>query len=120
MEPLSKVLLGSGLHHEERATHIDHLPRKEDREPSKTGESGGTSTEYSRAAVVEALVAPSAKVAITKTEHDDREGSKAQGSDPKTVEDHVDHDLDSEDTTLELDFISMSRSLNQVESELTL
>ena len=111
MEPLSKVLPGSGLHHEERAAHIDHLPREEHREPSKTGESGGTSTEYSRTAVVEALIAPSAKVAITETEHDNREGSKTQGGDPETVEDHVNHDLDSEDTTLELDCVSKSGSL---------
>lgn len=86
VEPLSEVLLRARLHHEEGAAHINHLPRKKQREPGQAGESGSTSAEDSCTRVIETLVAAGTKVAITETEHNDREGGETKGCDPETVE----------------------------------
>jgi hypothetical protein len=100
--PLGEVLLGSRLHHEERAAHVQHLPREEQREPGKAGEGSRTSAEYSVASRVVRFVAACAEVAVAETKHDEREGCEAEGGDPETVKEHVDEDLDGEDTALEL------------------
>lgn len=100
--PLGEVLVRSWLHHEERAAHVQHLPRKEQREPGKTGERGSTSAEDGVAGGVVGLVTAGAEVAITKAKHDQGEGSKTESGDPETVEKHVDHDLDGENAALEL------------------
>lgn len=102
VEPLGEVLVGARLHHEEGAAHVNHLPREEDGEPGETGECGGTSAEHSVAAGVVALVTSGTQVAVAKAEHDDREGGETECGDPESVEDHVDHDFDGENTTLEL------------------
>lgn len=105
MEPLGEVLVGTGLHHEERAAHVDHLPRKEDREPGKTSESRSTGAEYSRTTWVEPFVTTGTKVTVAKAEHDDREGSKTESGNPETVEEHINHDFDGENTPLELEIV---------------
>jgi hypothetical protein len=64
---LRKVLLRAWLHREERSAHVQHLPCKEDREPSKAGESRRTSAEDSVASVVVAFVTAVSKVTISQT-----------------------------------------------------
>jgi hypothetical protein len=100
--PLGEVFLGSWLHHEERAAHVQHLPREEQREPGEAGECSRTSAEYSVASRVVRFVAACAEVAVAETKHNEREGCEAEGGDPETVKEHVDEDLDGEDTALEL------------------
>jgi hypothetical protein len=100
--PLGEVLCGSGLHHEERAAHVQHLPRKEQREPSEASKGSCASADHSVAGRVVGLVAVVAEVAVTEAEHHDREGCEAEGGYPEAVDEHVDHDFDGEDTALEL------------------
>jgi hypothetical protein len=104
--PLREVLCRSRLHHEERAAHVQHLPCKEQREPGKTSECSRTSAEHSVASGVIRFVTRLAEVAIAEAEHDEREGRETKSGDPKTIEEHVDHDFDCENTTLELYRIS--------------
>lgn len=120
VKPLGEVLLRAGLHHEEGTTHVNHLPGEEQREPGKAGESGSASTEDGCAAVVEAFVTAGTEIAITETEHDDREGRETEGGDPETVDEHVDQDFNGENTTLELNICQYIGLVETVARKLTL
>ena len=70
-EPLCEVLLGAGLHSEERPPHVNHLPSKEEREPGKTREASSACAEHSITAGTVAIVAVQAKVSVTPSvEHE--------------------------------------------------
>jgi hypothetical protein len=100
--PLSEVIVRIGLHHEERAAHVQHLPCEEEREPRKAGEGGCPSAEDGVASVIVRFVTIVAEVAVAETKHDDGEGCQTEGSDPQAIHNHVDHDFDGENTALEL------------------
>lgn len=44
--PLGEIALGTGLHAEEAAAHIDHLPGEEESEPGHAHKSGGSGAEH--------------------------------------------------------------------------
>lgn len=44
--PLGEIALGTGLHAEETAAHIDHLPGEEESEPGHAHEGGGSGAEH--------------------------------------------------------------------------
>jgi len=117
--PLREVLLGVGLHHEERAAHVQHLPCQEDGEPGKAGESGRTSAEDSVASVVERFVAAVSEVAISEAKHDQGERAETESGNPKTVNEHVEDDLDGENTALELRFVSINAKSQSQQGKLT-
>jgi len=104
--PLRKVLIRVGLHHEERAAHVQHLPCKEEREPCQAGESRGTSAEHGVASIVVPFVAVVAEITVAKTEHDNGEGCETKGGDPQAVYEHIDHDFNGENTAFKLRSIS--------------
>ena len=117
-EPLGEVLLGARLHHEEGKAHVDDFPRQEEREPGHGGEASGAGTE-DKVASVGRLVAVGADGAITPAVKDEREGSKTESGNPKTVNEHVEDDLDGENTALELRFVSINAKSQSQQGKLT-
>jgi len=103
VHPLSEVELGAGLHAEERSSLVNHLPGKEEREPSKTSKGGGTGLENGLTAVTVCVVAVVTEVAIAESVHAKDERAKAKGGDPDTVDGRVDKELHGENTSLERD-----------------
>lgn len=79
VHPLCEVALGVGLHLEEAAAEVHHLPREEEREPSHaceccgaSAENGVTSVGFVRVVVLG--VAARGEVSIAPAEHDQCEG----------------------------------------------
>lgn len=103
-DPLGEVALAAGLHAEETASQVDHLPGEEQGEPGKAGKGGGTGAEDNFAALGVRVVAVVANVsgAVADTVEDEDEGAEAEGSHPETVDYHVEEELGGEDTLLEL------------------
>ena len=95
--PLGEVLLRLGLHAEERAAHVDHLPGEEKGKPSEADKGSGAGAEDGVTHVAVCIIAADTKVAVTKAEEDDGEGGKAEGGHPETIDYHVDHDFHRED-----------------------
>lgn len=79
VHPLREVALGVGLHLEEAAAEVHHLPGEEEREPGHACECCGTSAEDSVTSVrfvrvIVLSVATRGEVSIAPAEHDECEG----------------------------------------------
>lgn len=78
MHPLSKDFLRVGLHLEEAAAQVHHLPGEEEGEPGHAGKSSGAGAENCVAVVgfvgvVVMCVAALGEIAVAPLEHDERE-----------------------------------------------
>lgn len=73
MHPLGEVSLGTGLHAEETAAHINHLPGEEEGKPSQADKGRRTCSEYGATFFFELVVAMGAEVSISEAEHHQRE-----------------------------------------------
>lgn len=113
--PLSKILLGLGLHAEEGAAQVDHFPGEEEGEPGEAGESGGAGAEDNLAAFV-VLIAAFANIggAVAEAVEDEDEGGEAEGGHPEAVDDHVDEEFGGEDTLFELDKLAKCTADNDL------
>ena len=69
MHPLGEVLLGAGLHAEEAATHINHLPGEEEGKPSQADKGRRAGSKDGFTFVFVLVVAVSSKVPIPEAEH---------------------------------------------------
>ncbi|KAI6760523.1 hypothetical protein HG530_009383 [Fusarium avenaceum] len=103
VHPLSEVELGARLHAEERSSLVNHLPSEEKGEPGKAGKGGGTGLEDSLTALAVGVVTVLAELTVAKGVEAEDEGAEAQKSNPETVENHVDDELERENTSLERD-----------------
>lgn len=101
VHPLGEVLLGAGLHAEEGSSLVNHLPGEEQREPCQAGKGGSTGLEDGPAALAVLVVAVNTELTVTKGVQAEHESTEAQGGDPDTIDDHVNDELESEDTSLE-------------------
>lgn len=108
VHPLGEVLLALWLHSEEGSSHIDHLPSKEQGEPCQAGKSSGTSTENNLALFAVGTVAIVSNVGgtVAETVEDKDERAETESRHPKTVDNHVDHQLGSKDTLFQLLHVS--------------
>jgi len=98
VHPLREVPLGLGLHAEEGAAHVDHLPGEEEREPGETDEGRRARAEYQVTLRRVVSVAASTEVAVAKAPHHQGEGREAERGCPDAVDEDVDDDLPGEDT----------------------
>lgn len=101
-DPLREVLFGAGLHAEEGAAHINHLPGKEEREPGEACKTGGASAEDGVAAGREVVVTVLTEVTVAPGVEDQAEGCETQRGDPDTIDQHIEHDFKGEDTAFQL------------------
>lgn len=76
------------------------FPGGDKNEPGQFGEDSGAGTEYSVAGGTVRSVAVVTKVPIIDAIDNDHEGHESADTHQETVNHHVDHDLDSEDTSL--------------------
>jgi hypothetical protein len=103
VHPLGEVELGARLHAEERSSLVNHLPSKEEGEPGKAGKGSGTGLEDSFTALAVGVVAVLTELTVAKGVEAEDERAEAQKSNPETVENHVDDELERENTGLERD-----------------
>ena len=96
--PLREIQLGLGLHAEEAAPHVHHLPGEEEREPGHADEGGCARAEHCVAFARVVAVAAGGEVAVAPGEEDEREGGEAERGHPDTVDDGVDDDFPGEDS----------------------
>merc|ERR1712093_889032 len=108
--PLREILCGFGLHAEEGAAHVDHLPGWEEREPGHADEGRGSGAEHGAAALVDGVVAADAQGAVAEAEEHDGEGGETEGGHPETVDHHVNHYFPGEDAGFE----GLRRSLHDI------
>ena len=66
--PLREVILTVWLHAEERSSHINHLPRKEEGEPGEAYEGGCAGAEHGVASSRVAVVAAFAEITVAEPE----------------------------------------------------
>lgn len=74
VHPLGEVFLGPGLHAEEAAAHINHLPGEEEGEPGQTDKGCRTGSENGLTLRLVIVVAMSLKISVSEAEHHKREG----------------------------------------------
>ena len=103
MHPLGIAFLGVGLHVEEAAAQMHHLPGEEEGEPGHAGEGSGAGTENCVAVVrlvgiVVMCVTALGELAVAPSEHDEREGGQTEGGHPDSVDEGVDDDFPGENT----------------------
>lgn len=101
--PLGEVALRLGLHAEETASKVDHLPGEEEGKPGHAGECCCSGAEYCIARVVGRRivilsVATHGKVAIAPAEHDESEGGKTESGHPNTIDEGINNDFPGKDT----------------------
>lgn len=103
-DPLGKVALALGLHAEEAAAQVDHLPGEEEGEPGQAGKGRRAGAEHDLAVLRVRLVAvvTNVGVAVAEAKEDDGEGADAERGHPDSVDNHVDQEFRGEDTLLEL------------------
>ena len=105
VHPLGESALGIGLHLEEAAAQVHHLPGEEEGEPGHAGEGCGAGAEHGVTSiwlgrVVVLGVAACREVSIAPAEHYEGECRQTQGSHPDTIHEGVDDDLPGENTLL--------------------
>lgn len=91
--PLREIQLGLGLHAEEAAAHVHHLPGEEEREPGHADEGGCARAEDGVAFGRVVAVAAGGEVAVAPGEEDKREGGETEGCHPDAVDEGVDDDF---------------------------
>lgn len=101
VHPLGEVELGAGLHAEERSSLVNHLPGEEEGEPGETSKGGSTSLEDGLTAIAVVIVTVLTELTISEGIQTEDKGAEAESSNPKAVDNHVDDELEGEDTSLE-------------------
>jgi len=101
MHPLGEVELGAGLHAEERSALVNHLPGEEEGEPGEASKGGSTGLEDGLTAVAVVIVTVLAQLTVTEGIQAKDEGAEAESSNPKTVDTHINDELEGENTSLE-------------------
>jgi hypothetical protein len=100
--PLGKVPLTVRLHAKEAPTHVNHFPSQEKREPGKAGKAGSAGSENRVTSFGIGRIAILSQITIAKSVQDEGEGGQTEGCYPETIDDHIDHDFDGEDTPFQL------------------
>ena len=108
--PLGKVSGAVWLHAEKGTSHIHHFPCQKESEPGQADECCCTGSEDGVASVAVVTVAVRCEVAVPKAEENERESRKAKSRHPQPIYDHVDQDLQGEDSTLQ----GLRRSLHDI------
>jgi hypothetical protein len=103
--PLGEIALGIGLHAEEAAAHINHLPGEEESEPCHAHEGRSSGAEHTVAFGAVVAVAARGQVAISPTKEDERERGETESRHPDAVDHGVDYDFPGENTLFLLSLV---------------